>query len=737
MRIFLLWSALAACLLLPVDAVRICAAMILFTFFPGWAFLSLFDPEENNMLVSFLYGGAFMIIVVYYCGWFLYWYIPLIISLCSVLFLEKKKIPFPSITRSTVFLCACMLFMATYLYPWEHAISFFPPGEEMKLHLLITTSIQHLHSLPTDYSPLYPEISHLGQPLGFHGMTVFLSDAARASPITTGTLLGIFTGSMGCISLFLLGKTLFDEKTGYAAAFSFAFLSFFSHQLGASGSYVLLAGITFQVAAVSALIKVARSGQRRYFLLAGLLCAACLSTDVNAFLPLALFILLYVLIHPSYFPVLASIILFSVPQLARFSVRTPTALEIQFLEEWFHQNLISGAGELWIILFSMGPLLLLFALLYLGTKVQKIMVVQNEPERDRNTSREPVMMSIKKIIFSPHPFIFLGIYWGSFIIPVLLGSLFPFWHIINPQVIFRMSAIPLAVLSGMALVTIRSALNYRWGALGLIVMCILIQYTDPFLTLPHSPPTVTQDSLCAYRWLEEHTPPDSYVCNFISHGDSSTWIPVAAHRRVFLPSHLYYHRDNVMSSLKLPERFTDIAILTTIPHTQFSYEILKKNGFTHVYIDEKSPIQQDILINSTLYTLEFYKGTVYIFSLTDTVPPCVPKQYHPGKIVMPGKKSYFHLPGVKKGDVLILYYKDRGTGNVDIEINGSYVSTIYRFNSQNHYYTAFVCETLPSLAVSVLPYETSVEIEYLVIYQCNQQEKTQSLLPVNQPWLWN
>jgi hypothetical protein len=720
MRIIALWAVLSACLLIPVDVVQISAALIVCTLFPGWALLHLLSPDEKNVLVYLLYGGTLMTLLVYYCGWFVYWHIPLAISFCSVLFLEKKKAPLPSITTSTLLLCGCMLFMITYLYPWEQHVAFFPPGDEMKLHLLHTMSLLETHSLPVNYAPLYPEISHLGQPLGFHGITAMVADMATASPITAGTLVGLFTGSLGCISVYLLGRTLYDESTGLGAAFSFAFLSFLSHQLGASGSYVILAGITFQVAAVAALIQVKKRKDRSHFVLAGLLCAACFSTDVTAFIPLMLIIIWYLLCNPSLFPVLASIILFSIPQLARFSLSTPLPLEMRFLEEWFQQNLITNGGQLQIILFSMGPLLLLFALFQLATEVQKSSILRGMKNTEGGERKEESYSFFRRLNrLSTQSFFFLGIYWFVFVIPLICGRFLPFWYMIHPGLIFRMSVIPLAILSGIFLVRIHSKERHRWVILGVGALCIIIHHTDPFLTLPHSGPTVTEDSLSAFQWIEENTSPESYICNFLSHGDSSTWIPVTAHRRVFLPFHLYYQGDNAMSRLHLPQRFVDTALLTRIPHTEFAHDIVKTHGFTHLYIDDNSPVNKSLLVNSPLYTLEYKKGNVHVFSITDKPQPCVPIQYHPGKIVWCGKKSYFHFSNVTEGTVLIIYYRDTGMGNVDIEINGTYVGTIFRFNSHDHFPAAFTIDSLTDINISVLSYETAFEIEYLVVYDCS------------------
>ena len=173
-----------------------------------------------------------------------------------------------------------------------------------------------------------------------------------------------------------------------------------------------------------------------------------------------------------------------------------------------------------------------------------------------------------------------------------------------------------------------------------------------------------------------------------------------------------------MSRLHLAERFTDAVVLNRIPDSSFSYDILAKYGISYVYIDEKSPVEKSDFIDSTLYSLEFHEGLVYIFSLTDEAPSCTPIQYQAGKEVWCGRKSFFHFPNLPSGTLLVINYRDEGVGNVDVEINGTYVGTLYRFDTSQHFFAVFLFEGTQNLTVSVLPYENTLEIEYLVVYEC-------------------
>ncbi len=677
---------------MPVSIVQVAAAFFLMTFFPGFLLFSLVDSQEKNPFLFLVCGSAFLTVLCYFCAWFLWFPIPLIVSLLCVIVLEKRKVPLPTIDRRMVYLSGCILFMVIYLYPWTNSVDFYPPGDEMKLHLLYTHIISEKKVLPSSYSPLYPEITHISQPLGFHGVTVLVADASRTSIIPVTTFLGIVMASLGCVSIYLLGKTLFSEEKGLAAAFSFVFLSFVSHQLGLAGSYVVLAGITFQVAAVATIVKAREQKTRTSFMVAALFCAACFATDLNAFFPLALFFILFLLVNRSVLPVLPAFVLFSLPQLARVTIPAPTSLELHFITEWFQTNLFTSLTDVWVTVFSLGPLLLIFALLQLFSLKKSDRALYHN----------------------------LGLYSIPFFIPILVRSSLPFWYYFNPSLIFRMIAIPLSVLSGLFILQLKEMLNFRSFFLGLILFSAAIQVADPFMTLPSSPPTVDTDSLAAFEWISQNTPPSSYFCNFTSVGDSSTWIPAVTGRPVFLPFHLYYQGDNVMSRLHLSERFCDLAIMKVLPDSAFAKTIVEKYGFSYLYVDEKSPLKAEVLLHSSLYQVEFNQGDVYIFSVKEGGPaPCEVVRYEQGRGLLFGYKGYFDFSNLEGGNVIGVYYTDDGFGNVDVEINGKYVGTVFRFDTKEHFLALFLKPPTKNITVSFLPYKEVFFIDYVVILECS------------------
>lgn len=688
-----MWAILAGALLAPVSIIRVIAAFLLMTFFPGAVIWSFVDPDERNPFVFLVCGAAFLTVFVYFCAWSVWFFIPVAVSFLCVVFLEKKKVPFV-IDRQTIYLLGCILFVLVYMYPWGDYVEFYPPGDEMKLHLLHTTAIVQERALPSAYY-LYPEIDHVGQPLGFHGLITFVADASRSSIIFASTFVGMFIGSLGCISVYLLGKTLFSEEKGLAAAFSFVFLSFFFHQLGFSGSYIVLAGVTFQVLAVAAVVRASRLKTRTSFVAAGLLCAACFSTDLNAFFPLACFLILFFVVNRFAFSVLAAFFLFSLPQLARLSLPAPTSLELHFIEEWFHITLVSNPEKVVTVLFSVGPLLLIFALLQVTS------------------------IRLDKTLFEKKEIQYFVFYSVPFFIPLVLGSLLPFWYALDSLLIFRMISVPLSLLSALFLVRLRKIAQFKWFVSGLILFSAVILVTDPFVILPSLPPTVNADALAAYQWISENTPPESTLYNFVSHSDSSTWIPVSAQRRIFLPSHLYYQGDNVMTRLDLPERFTDTEILEKLPGSTFAKDILEKYRISHLYIDGESPVDVNLFLHSPVYHLEFHQGDTYIFSVTDAEPfTCESVRLLQGRDILYGYKSYFYFSNLEKGTLIGVHYADRGFGNVDVEVNGEYVGTIFRFDSGEHFTAFFVIDSSENISVSFLPYEEVFYIDYVVIYEC-------------------
>jgi hypothetical protein len=689
-RMLTTWVVLAGALLMPVGIIRIGAAFLLMTFFPGFLIWEYAGFEEKTPLVYILCGTALLTVVVYYCAWIVWAPIPLGLSLGCAIILLKRDTPLPLIDRKTVYLLGCILFMLAYLYPWGDYVAFFPPGDEMKLHLLHCSTILEWKSLPSSYAPLYPEIYHVTQPLGYHGMIVMVAQASRSPLVPVSTIVGIVAASLGCVAVYVLGKALHSERVGLAAGFSFAGLSFFFHQVALSGSYPLLLGITLQVFAVALVVRAAAQKSRSQFVVAGLVCAACFSVDSNAFLPLAFFLIGFLFFYRSTFYILASFLLFSLPPLARIVIPPLKPLEVAFAQEWFSQSL-SSLKELNIFFFSMGPLLLIFALLQVST-VRRI----------RQVVSFPVAVG--------------GLYTVCFCIPLLSSMLVPVWWVFDPVFILRMVTIVLSLLAGFFLAQILRKGKMTWFMSGLVLVAFALHVSDPFFILPHQQPTVSDDALAAFRWLSSTTTSQDTILNFQSSGDSSTWIPAVVGRRVLMPYHLYHKGDNAMSELNLPERFTDLAILKTLPSSGFSRSILKKYEITHVYIEAEDGVDPEMFEDSPLYQLEFHQNNIYIFSVTDKEPVLYAPLLYLGAGSIPhGVRSYFSLPA---GEAVLLgiHYADTGRGNVDIEINDIYVGTIFRFDTDNHFVAFFVLPPGEDIKVSLFPYTSPFYIDSLVLY---------------------
>jgi hypothetical protein len=470
------------------------------------------------------------------------------------------------------------------------------------------------------------------------------------------------------------------------AAFSFAFFSFVSHQLGASGSYVILAGMTVQVLAIAFLVKAARQNSRYMLILAGLLCASCFSIDLNSFLVVMLFLGVFLVIHRLLFPI-AAFFIFSLPQLARFSVSLPTSLELQFIKEWFYQGFFTSPSQVFLILFSLGPLLCVFAALELFS--------WPNPKWDS----------------------MLSVYGICLLIPAIISFIIPVWYFFDPVLIFRMVCIPLAVFSGVFIVNLKID-QYRWFISGLVILAMITHMVDPFQTVQVLPVTADDDTLEAFHWIIKNTAQDESICNFTSSGDSSTWIPAVCYRRVFLPFHLYYPHDNAMTQLDLPQRVIDSTILKTLPDSNFAGEILDKYGLKYVYIDENSQVDPAPFLESSMYHLEFNKGSTYIFSVTEN-PPIVyePVFYHREGILPNGLRSRIYFPRIGTGSVIGIYYLDKGYGNIDVDINGQYKGTIYRSNTLDHFVVFFVLPS-PEATISIFPYQDEFSVDYLVIFEC-------------------
>lgn len=691
-RYTLLWIIMVVGIFVPANIIRVSAAFLVMTFFPGmllWSFTQFSSDSDiysTSWYILFLapiMGFAFLTVLVYFCAWIIWAPIPIFISFLCAAILDKKKIHFPYINVKTLYLAGCIIFMGIYLYPWTTSSVFYPPGDEMKVHFMYCATILKENSLPSDYA-LYPEIDEINQPLGFHGVCAWVSGASRTSYIDVGIIVGIVIGALGCCSVYFLG-TVFSEKIGLGAAFSFAFFSFVSHQLGASGNYVVLAGITLQVMTVAFLMKSAQKDSRYIYILTGLLLASCFSVEINSFLVILLFLGMFLVFYKLLFPV-AAFIMFSLPQLARFSISAPTSLELQFMREWFYEGVFTTPHEFFLIIFSLGPLLCVFAALEL--------------------------LSWPKSHWST----MVGIYTGCFCFPVIISFILPVWYVFEPVLIFRMICIPLAVFSGIFIVNLKID-QYKLFISGLVIIAVIVHIADPFQTVPALPVTADADSLEAYSWISDNTRLDESIGNFSSSGDSSTWIPAVCYRRVFLPFHLYYPHDNAMTQLNLPHRVIDSITLKTLPDSNFAREILHKYRLEYVYIDENSGIDAHSFIESSMYNLEFHTGSIFIFSVREN--PSVeydPVLYHRKGTLPNGLRSRIHFPDIVKGSVLGIYYLDKGYGNVDVDINGQYKGTIYRFNTMDHYVFFFELPS-PEATISLFPYQDEFSVDYLVIFE--------------------
>ncbi len=279
-----------------------------------------------------------------------------------------------------------------------------------------------------------------------------------------------------------------------------------------------------------------------------------------------------------------------------------------------------------------------------------------------------------------------------------------------------MVCIPLAVFSGIFIVNLN--IDQRtYFISGLIILAVITHMADPFQIVSVLPVTADADTLEAYQWISENTAHNESICNFTSSGDSSTWIPAVCYRRVFLPFHLYYPHDNAMTQLDLPHRVIDSINLKKLPDSNFAGEILEKYGLKYVYIDKNSQVDPVPFLESSVYHLEFNKGPIYIFSFTGN-PSVVyePVFYHREGTLPNGLRSRIYFPHIVKGSVLGIYYLDKGYGNVDVDINGQYKGTIYRFNTLDHYVVFFVLPS-PEATISLFPYQEEFSVDYLVIFE--------------------
>ena len=660
--------------------------LILFLYYPGILLLSLmkrkFDAVEG-LFLPLLVGISFWIVFSYCvseCN-VLHWVTVLVISCASAVMTDMRGITFEWVNRDEIILLVvCCLFMVSYSYPWTQFYQWVPPGDDMKYHLTHIQNISASHSLPDNYGGLYPEVSTLTYPLGYHviaSLNTFTSSVSLSSVVVTT----LFILLLSCFSFYFLGKVLFNSRVGVYSAFSLSFLSLFSHRLLSTSTYPNVLAISLQVVAFSFLVMSLNSSRRTIplIILSGLTLAAAGETHtyillLNVFVFCFLFFLF--LLKRNFLRVRILLytgivfLLLCVPYLLRLHFETPSTIEMWTYTVWYQEDSIATLSDFTRNLSILSPFVVLFGIL-------------------------GVIASRKNGFISSWVAAVVLIPFLSF-----LHIQYPGWYTVSPNRFFFYLFAPLCVLSGKFVADIENTLPRNKFLAFMTVTVFLsvgmhhLNLFDSFLPDPVSEVQMNPDDEFVMQWIITNTPEDAVILNTGPTVDCSSWIPILCERRVVFPSFSGHRGDNCIEKVGAHRKRADLWIVEYTPDSNLALHVLEKYNISYVYIPawkkrwylELSPQK---LLESPLYKPVVKKGNAYLFRVNyDKLPGTTYfVLQRTNSVTMEGEQLFkFSFSPLLSPDAqgrlfLHIKYTDDSYGQIDIAQNDEYAATILKYKT--------------------------------------------------------
>lgn len=661
-------------------------SLVLLLYFPGVFLTSLIKKEVDTIEVvalPFLFGMSFWIVFSYFVSDFhiLHWVIVLLISFACAVIADKQNIrinrtPF----REGAFLLVCCLFMVSYSYPWSQFFHWFPPGDDMKYHLLHIENIVETHSLPETYGELYPEVDTLTYPLGYTSIIALASMFSGVSlPFVVGST--FFMVSLACFSFYFLGKSLFNKKTGLYSAFSISFLSLFFHRLLATSTYPNVLGITLQVFAFYLLFETLKRKSIPSIVVSALAFAASGLTHSYILLLNVLFLsfLGILLLLQKEFSKVKSLLytgvialLLSIPYIVRLEFQPLTTIELWTFTVWYQEDSFRSLSDLVRNVSFLSPFLLFGLFGIFGGITLK-----------------------KNSILVP---------WGAAILVIPLLSAFqiqyPGWYTISPNRVFFYLCAPVCILCGKFFADLERTLSER-KFLSFMVITALLSVGMHHFNLFHSfsPDPVSEvqmnpDDAFVIQWITDNTPEDIIILNTGPIVDCSSWVPVLSKRKVVFPSFSGHRGDKCLEKVGAYRKCADLRIIEHVPDSGLALQILEKYTIGYIYIPAFKKrsfleLHPESLLKSPLYHLVLKKGNAYLFRVNYDEKPektfFIIQKYE--NITMEGEQLFqLSFSPLLSGDVqkaffLQVEYTDNTYGRINISEDSVYTGTILKYKT--------------------------------------------------------
>ncbi len=553
----------------------------------------------------------------------------------------------------------------------------------MKYHAYFVEETVATHSLPSDYGELYPELTTMTYPVGYHIIIslALLSDISVSSMV----IITFLVIPLSCFSFYFLGKTLFTRSVGLYSAFSLSFLSLFFHRLLATSTYPNLLAITLQVLALFLLFEAFHVPKSKGLLgLSALAFAAAGVTHPYIFVLSSIFMLFlfgWVFMAKDFLRVKILIcvgigfLLLSVPYFLRLEFQPLSDIEWRTFSVWYAADSITSFPSLVKNVSILSPLIVFFGICGL--------LVLTRKER-----KKAVIIAL----------------WMAAMLVIPVISVFqlryPGWYAVSPNRFLFFLFMPLCILCGKFFVDAEKIFSKKrfLSLMGILVLFSVgmhhFNIFSSFLPDPINEVQMNPDDLFVMEWIADHTSKDAVILNTGPDADCSSWVPVLSKRKVIFPFFSGYRGDNCITKLNAHEKLADFQILTYTPDSELALATLRKYHIDYIYIPAWQKryhlnLYPETLFQSPLYQPVVKKGNAYIFQVNYDEQP------NTTFFVISKKENVVlkedHLTTISfvlqlSADVsgsyhLLIEYTDDEYGYVDVGQNWAYIGTVLTYKT--------------------------------------------------------
>ena len=669
-----------ALVLLPVPGQPL-FSLVLLLYFPGVFVTSLMKKECDMVEVlalPFLLGMSFWIVFSYFISELalLHYITVFVISFVAAVITDTQHIRVKGGRHELVFLVLCCLFMVSYSYPWPQFFEWVPPGDDMKYHMTHIENIVLDCSLPETYGTLYPEINTVTYPLGYHIIMSLTSMGSPSLPSVIGSTLVVLP--LVCFSFYFLGRTLFNKKVGLYAAFSISFLSLFFHRLLSTSTYPNLLAMTLQVCAFFLLFETLENRNNRKIVITALVVAASAVTHSYILLLNVLFLAFlggFFFLKKDFSRtksivlITGSFLVLCIPYFMRFTIQTPSTVEMWTFTVWYAEDSIRSAADLVRAVSLLSPLLLFGVLGGIFLKKKSV----------------------------------LGLWALTILLIPALSALniqYPGWYTISPNRIFFYVCAPLCIASGTFLADLevtREKKTFLSFVLVLVLISVGMHHGNLFKSFGSDPVFEVQmnpDDAFIMQWIAENTPEDAVILNTGPTVDCSSWVPILCKRRVVFPSFSGHRGDTCIEKVGAHRARADLWIVEHTPDSDVALQVLKKYNIKYIYVPSWKKrwyleLHPEQLLESPLYIPVAKKGDAYLFRVNYNGKPrtafFVIQEYHNVTLEAGELRHISFLPSLSvdvQGQFFLrVYYTDDAYGKIDITQDTIYTGTILKYKT--------------------------------------------------------